>query len=45
MSDAGNEITTEPVGEGILTLCVQGATLVRDTDLIGSMSPYCTLVY
>lgn len=45
------ETVEEPVeveeadGSGILTLMIVKGTLIRDTDLIGSMSPYCTLSF
>ena len=45
MSDAGADINTEPEGEGLLTVTVVSGALIRDTDMIGSMSAYCTIVF
>ncbi len=36
---------SDPVGEGLLTIEVVDGVLVRDTEMFGSMSPYCTIVY
>lgn len=33
------------VGKGLLTLKVEEAELQRNTEMMGSMSPYCTLVF
>ena len=33
------------LGEGLLTLKVEEGKLTRDTEMIGSMSPYCTMVF
>ena len=36
-------VVEEADGSGILTLIIVEGTLIRDTDLIGSMDPYCTM--
>lgn len=33
------------LGEGILTLTVKEGKLVRDTEVFGKMSPYCTITF
>lgn len=36
---------SDPTGEGLLTLQIVDGVLTHDTEMIGSMSPYCTLVF
>ena len=33
------------LNEGILSLKIVEGKLYRDTEMMGKMSPYCTLVY
>ena len=33
------------LGEGILELTLEEAKLIRDTEVMGSMSPYVTMVF